>query len=124
MIKPISAEVYLKYRCSKCSCEWTKTPKEVIKLRGMVCGSCNHYDKFEPITRVDVIPVYDDKTHNRDNETSDVKTQVSKLNDVQINSINAMVNLGYKRADVTSVVKSVDLKTEEEYILHFLKGVK
>jgi len=109
MLKPIKADVYLVYECPKCKCEWTKTPKEVILLKAMVCEGCGSYIKFAPIEQVNVVPIYKTK------ETIP-SPKTKKISAVQEDAISALVNLGFPKRESKDFVISHKFASIEDYI--------
>ncbi len=119
MIRPISAEVYLKYRCAKCHCEWDKTLKEVKLLGGMICGGCETYSKFEPISEIRVTPIFSTETVKAPKQTQTNK-QV-ELSDVKKDAISALISLGCGSKESREFVTTHEYDTIEEYITAAVK---
>jgi hypothetical protein len=109
MLKPKKADVYLIYECPSCNCEWTKTPKEVILLKAMVCEGCGSYIKFAPIEQVKVVPVY---------KGSIVKTtpKIEPASLIQQDAISALVNLGFPKRESKDFVLAHKFASIEDYI--------
>lgn len=106
MLHPIKAEVYLIYKCPHCDCEWSKTPKEVIKLKGMVCDGCGQYTQFHPISNVSVKLL----TNNK------VQQKKVKLTDIQNDAILALIKLGFPKKEAKIFVSEHRFQTIEDYI--------
>ncbi len=123
-MKPVSARVFLTYRC-KCGCEWDKTPKEVKLLPGFICDNCQAFCKFDPVSDVIV------KTMPKQVNAYDVHKQralvpmlrpkpeekkASTLTVMQKEAILALVAVGFKVAQATTIVKQLNCSTVEDYI--------
>lgn len=126
-MKPITAKVYLIYRCPKCSCEWEKSIKEAQRLSGFFCQNCEEFCTFDPIEKVDVIPRY--KGHKPQVAqqpvaspivtpvTSPTKPKKPELSPVKADAMEALIVVGFKRGFAQSIVDGCNFDTVEAYII-------
>ena len=61
MLEPCGANIYLKYKCPKCSFINEVTYGEVTKLGGAMCG-CGYVMSFKPVETAKVQLIYTDGT--------------------------------------------------------------
>lgn len=113
-MKPTGADLYLLYKCPKCSQEHPVTIKETKFPGGMLCV-CGCKIMFDPIEHVHLNIQYQRKTKG---------TPLDKTKGVVYNQrvVQSLVGLGYKKADVTRVYKEAyaTLGNEEEVIVQQL----
>lgn len=111
-LKPKNAEVYLVYECPSCKCEWLQTPKHVIKLKGMVCDNCDTYVEFEPISGVNVVPMYTREA----TKNTPIEKKSKELTVAQTEAIEALVSVGVNKKEVVDFVSRNELSNAEDYI--------
>lgn len=123
-MKPVSAKLYLIYRCPTCSCEWESSAKEVKRLEGFFCQNCETFCKFDPIDSIDVVPHYRNKKNKeKPNEVTPPEKpdwkieQEEAFNKMKLDAVDALYSLGFKRKEAKSIVDNNDCNSIEAYLI-------
>lgn len=136
-LKPTSAEVWFKYLCPKCGCQFLKTIKEIKYVGKEVCY-CGYVLEFERMELVNVNPVYGCTTKTTRINPSFIPSKPklpeppdNKILQTNINLTNGLVQLGYKKATATGLVSNFvgsnrfnPNETDDKNFLELLKGLR
>lgn len=113
---PKKAKVYLLYDCSCCGCEWEFSAKEVRLLPGFVCSSCETYNKFKKIEKIEIRPVFSPVVSKAIAKKKE-KVEKPGLTQVQENAILALVSIGFSKKESERFVNGKNFSSPEEYII-------
>lgn len=111
-LKPVTADVYLVYKCDKCESLYTITRKETIFPGGVLCG-CGNELRFEPVKSIRVIPNY---TTQRQEEKRVVDSP--KIQENHQDVLDSLVGLGYNKGIAKRKIAALlPLKMSNEQML-------